>query len=96
MRKAKLGRKEELGSHWLGDEVGYFGLHDWIERVAGRPKKCENCGTDKRRMYHWANIGHTYNRRREEWIRLCVSCHRLLDNGKITIVIGKGARSPAI
>jgi hypothetical protein len=30
-------------------------------------------------MYHWANISGTYERLREDWLRLCVPCHKKYD-----------------
>lgn len=64
---------------WRGKNIKYEGLHDWVYRVLGRPQKCEMCGTTKKRMYHWANKGHTYKRAIKDWIRVCVPCHRKMD-----------------
>ncbi len=65
---------------WKGDKVGYYGVHDWITKHYGQPKKCEKCGlNDENRKYHWANISLNYLRNRTDWKRLCVSCHRLYD-----------------
>ena len=38
---------------WLGDKVGYFGLHSWVTRILGHPKKCDICGTTN--GLSWAN-----------------------------------------
>jgi hypothetical protein len=71
---------------WKGDNVGYDALHDWVKRILGTPCKCTYCGLDKKeRMYHWANIGHAYKRNLKDWVRLCCSCHKLYDMGKIKI-----------
>ena len=64
---------------WKGDKVGYYALHDWIERQLGKPKKCEECGTTENRMYHWANKSHKYKRELTDWLRLCVPCHKIYD-----------------
>ena len=29
---------------WKGEAVGYDGLHDWIRKEKGVPKKCSSCG----------------------------------------------------
>ncbi len=65
---------------WKGDNVKYFGVHDWITKHYGQPIGCEWCGLDDpKRKYHWANISHTYRRRRDDFLRMCVSCHRKYD-----------------
>lgn len=76
-------REEHCG--WKGDKVGYWGIHKWINRKFGMPMKCENCGIEKTSPWaiHWANLSHQYKRDRSDWKRLCQSCHRLYDNGKI-------------
>lgn len=71
---------------WKGKEVGYFGLHAWINNKLGRPKQCENCGKVKAKKFEWANKNHTYKRNLKDWVRLCVSCHRLYDHGKISLI----------
>lgn len=65
---------------WAGDKVGYFALHDWVSRVLGRPKQCENCGTTKHTRYEWANISGEYKRDTSDWARLCKMCHFLIDD----------------
>lgn len=65
---------------WKGDEVGYFGVHDWITKHYGQPKKCEVCGlSDCDRKYHWANLSQKYKRDITDWKRMCVPCHRKYD-----------------
>ena len=64
---------------WKGDKVSYTGLHRWVERKLGRPKKCELCGITKNKTYHWANISGEYKRELKDWIRVCVSCHHKID-----------------
>jgi hypothetical protein len=46
----------------------------------GKPKKCDHCGTtDTEKHYDWANVDHKYRRRREDFKRLCRSCHLRYD-----------------
>jgi hypothetical protein len=92
VKKAFLERIKNLENHprYKGDAIGYFGVHSWIEKVKGKPKRCEICGIeDKKKKYHWANKDGRYRRREDEWMRVCVSCHRIYDykqqkNNKIT------------
>ncbi len=71
----------EKNCNWKGDDVGYGALHIWIRRNLGEPTKCENCGKEGLSGYkiHWANIDHKYRRVEENWMRLCVKCHRKYD-----------------
>lgn len=61
---------------WVGDAVGYAGIHTWIRSRLGRPKKCNRCHTTEAKRYEWANRSRRYLRRIWDWERLCVSCHR--------------------
>lgn len=70
---------EEKHPMWKGDNVGYYGLHSWINKKLGKPKKCDICGTEKEIRYEWANISKKYMRCVDDWKRLCVSCHRRYD-----------------
>ena len=75
------GRPEEKHSNWKGDKVGKGGLHDWVRKHLGTPKKCEHCGLDdEKRVYHWANKSGEYKRELNDWMRLCVPCHHKYDN----------------
>lgn len=66
---------------YLGDKVGYRGLHKWVEDKLGKPCKCEHCGDSnlKHRQYHWANISRDYKREITDWRRLCAKCHKAFD-----------------
>lgn len=68
----------EKNAKWKGDSVGYVSLHTWIYRMVGRPVKCLFCG-EKNKKLHWANIDHEYRRNLEDFIELCVSCHKRYD-----------------
>lgn len=70
---------------WKGDDAKYGTKHDWIERKLGKPNKCEKCGTTEYHRYEWANRSRTYKRIVEDWIRLCVPCHRKADYHKLPL-----------
>lgn len=61
---------------WKGKKVGYKCLHDWVRKWKGKPNHCSVCGDTSKRMYHWCNIDHTYRRVLEDYISMCVPCHR--------------------
>lgn len=89
LRLAKLGKSGDQTNHWKGDDVGYHGVHIWVRKHLGKPSHCACCGTTRKTRYHWANISRSYKRDFSDWIRLCPSCHRLYDLGKITLPVIK-------
>ena len=85
--RKKIGdaNREEKSGLWTGDKVGYVGLHMWVYKHLGQPSYCAYCQSIDKKMYHWANISHCYRRDLSDWVRLCSSCHKLYDNGKIQL-----------
>lgn len=79
------GKKGPENPGWKGDDVGYHGLHKWVQRELGKPSVCEHCGDTSARKYEWANLSHEYKRDLYDWVRLCTPCHRAYDNGKIDV-----------
>lgn len=80
MQPGEVGAKNHK---WLGDKVGYNGLHDWIIRHYGNANKCEDPLCAKvTKFYEWANISGKYRRDRADFKMLCRSCHRILDKRK--------------
>lgn len=76
-----LGMRDDNHPNWKGDKVGYAGLHDWVEKILGKPGSCEHCGKTglKGRKIHWANKSQKYLRKKSDWVRLCSSCHKKYD-----------------
>lgn len=60
---------------WLGDDVGYSGLHRWIRKELGNPNKCTKCETKIAKRYVWANKSGLYKRDASDWVELCNSCN---------------------
>ena len=74
---------DEKHPMWKGDKVGRASLHKWVAKYLGRERKCTFCGTTEAKRYEWANKSRKYFRRLDDWVRLCVKCHRRYDdNGK--------------
>lgn len=63
--------------HWKGNNAQKRSIHDWISRNFGQEPKCEMCG--KEQTIEWSNIDHLYSRNRQDWQRLCRSCHMKYD-----------------
>lgn len=75
-RPNTLGEKNHS---WKGDDIGYYGAHNRISRILGKPKECTKCGlNDKNRRYEWANLTGKFTDT-SDYIRLCVPCHRKSD-----------------
>lgn len=81
MRLAKLGKINDQCCNWVGDKVGYFGIHDWLIKNFGKANKCENLACKKiSKIFQWAKLNDKeYERRRENFCMLCVSCHNIYD-----------------
>lgn len=87
----KLGHKGfsgERSGHWKGDNVGYDGVHDWLDTYFNK-KECEFCGALER--LQWANKDGKYRRIREDYFVLCVKCHKKYDwNKDIKFLVSRG------
>ena len=69
---------------WIGDKIGYTGIHTWLRREFGKADRCENkkCSAVSKN-FNWAlRKGYRYERRRGNFIRLCRSCHLKYDFGE--------------
>lgn len=74
--------KGEKSPHWVGDKVGYCGIHDWLKTNFGKAKQCEMCGSRKR--VQWAKlVNKEYERKRENYWQLCYKCHLDYDGTSI-------------
>lgn len=65
---------------WKGDKATYGTLHSWVRRTKGKASKCVFCNEGTR--FEWANISGKYKRKAEDYMELCVSCHRRYDAEK--------------
>ena len=66
---------------WKDNNLGYWGIHQWLIKYYGKANKCENkdC-SGKCKKYQWANIkNHNHKRCRQDYMMLCISCHRKMD-----------------
>lgn len=87
IERIRLNTRGEKSSQWVGDNVSYIGLHNWINNQLGKPSLCENCETTSSKRFDWANISGEYKRDLDDWVRLCRRCHTLVDG------IGKHLRN---
>jgi hypothetical protein len=60
---------------------GYQAVHKWLVKHYGNANRCESivC-SGKSKVFHWAKLkDKRYEHKRENFIMLCSSCHRLYD-----------------
>lgn len=73
----------EKSWHWVGDNITKKPVHQWVNKVLGKPQECENCGDTSDRVFNWANLSGEYKRDISDWARLCIPCHNRFDNNII-------------
>ena len=75
------GRKQEKSPNWKGDLIGKSQVHRWLDTMFGKPRTCVNPNCPKKSStFDWCLItGKQYLRRRENFLRMCRSCHRRYD-----------------
>jgi len=73
---------------WKGDAVGYRGLHDWVARHKKKTGVCTSCGeevgTARKTGTEWANVSGSYRRDLDDFVELCIPCHRARDSASAT------------
>jgi hypothetical protein len=63
---------------WLGDEIGYHNLHQWVSQHKTKTGKCSTCS--HRGYTEWANISGVYLRDLDDYVEMCKLCHAEFDN----------------
>ena len=81
--KGRIGYSDNKNPNWKGDQAGYVALHSWVNRKLGKPQICTFCGKTDAKNYQWANISGEYKRDVNDFIRLCVSCHAIMDGRRV-------------
>jgi hypothetical protein len=71
----------DANPNWKGTSVGLSGLHSWVKRHLGKPKRCSGCHQVKK--LDLANISQKYKRDFTDWEWLCRKCHMTKD-GRLT------------
>ncbi len=74
----------ENQGQWRGEDASYVAKHNWVRKWKGAALMCEKCGKEKttKCSIQWANIDHKYRRVLDDYIALCVKCHRAFDKDK--------------
>ena len=68
--------------NWKGDKANYYSIHSWVYRHKGKALVCELCGksSENPRKIQWSNKDHKYLRNLDDWVSLCIRCHRKHDS----------------
>lgn len=78
-KKLREKRSNENNHNWKGDKAGHHSIHTWVRTRLGTPQKCDFCGTTNAKFFDWANKSGKYERKLDDWLRLCRKCHCLFD-----------------
>lgn len=83
---------------WKGDDVGYRGMHHRLHNLRGTPTECGHCGSTEASGYEWAldwhrspavrveaTNGRSYSTDLDDYVRLCVPCHRAFDRANANV-----------
>jgi len=80
-----LAHSREGHPMWKDNNIGYGGIHDWLQDNFPKPEKCENCGkrgekNNGKWNIEWAKLKNKeYERKRENFWKLCHKCHSKYD-----------------
>jgi len=65
---------------WKWDNITYRTIHRWVENNKWKAIVCSKCWKTKEEwMIHWSNIDHKYRRNLDDYVSLCVKCHKAYD-----------------
>lgn len=73
----QMARRGSSHGAWKGDHAGYQSIHIWLRGRKERTGICKRCGL--RRVTHFANVSGLYMRDVDDYIEVCVPCHRKID-----------------
>lgn len=80
--------------HWLGADVGYYGIHVWLTKHHPKTGVCSDCGRspvtrDGRKGTQWAFLHHPqpHTRNISDYRELCRRCHARRDQSSMHVQI---------
>lgn len=60
-------------------DKNYNKVHQYIRRNWQPADFCTQCGNTEPRRYEWANVTGVYSKNLEDYLPMCVPCHRSFD-----------------
>ena len=79
IKKSLMGNK-----YAMKERVTYRSLHAWLRANKPNPGHCECCGSTGKLEIASINR-HNYSRNLDDYMYLCVKCHRNLDGSKFNL-----------
>lgn len=86
MEKIKTKKKHKRFYYKVNDKqvsissYVYYRIHLWVRKKYGKANHCEHCKTNNHKRFEWAlKKGFRYSRSINNYIPLCVNCHRKYD-----------------
>lgn len=68
---------------WKGDNASYVAIHIWLKTNYGKADHCDFDTNHESKWFEWALLkGKQYSHNRDNFIQLCISCHRKYDAKK--------------
>jgi hypothetical protein len=65
--------------YYKGKNASKRAKHYWLDGNFGKPKMCEHCDKTEG-LFEWCiKTGKDYSHNRDDYLRLCRSCHRKYD-----------------
>ena len=92
IRCSKCSKKGKLSNIWVGDKIGYTGLHGWIKRNKPKSMFCEKCGKITSKL-DCANISGEYKRDISDFRWLCRKCH-MQEDGRLNKLVWNSKNLP--
>ena len=75
--KMSNASKGEKNHRWIGDNIGFKGVHSWLVNNKEKSGFCSDCG--KKGRTDWSSNTHEYTRDFNEYTERCRSCHTKYD-----------------
>lgn len=75
------GKRGSDTPRWKGQDASKSAFHKYLDKNYGQPKLCENKDCKgKGKWFDWClKTGKKYSHNREDYFRMCRSCHRAYD-----------------
>ena len=86
-----VGKRNEQGRGWKGENVTLNTIHSWLYKNYGKANKCENENClGKSKFYDWAKKTECqYEKKRENFMMLCRKCHHKYDGRERNLLLGR-------
>lgn len=74
----------EKHHNWKGDKALKTTIHKWLKRRLGKASFC-TFNKEHEGLFEWANKNHSVSRDVNDYMSLCIRCHRKYDKNPISL-----------